>query len=181
MVVAGIRAATRDDARYIGARLRAQDRREIAGLRMGKPADMVLLSWDLSKWSRVYCVDGVPACIFGVSPSSMAGVDLPWLLGTERMRSLGPGFVRSCRPVVDEMLAGAHGLVNFVHSRNGVAIRWLRWLGFTLLPGSSILSGAFVPFYMEREGHAGIADAYFRSCGLVVNAERIGTGEEACV
>lgn len=69
----------------------------------------------------------------------------------------------------------------WIGAGNGVAIRWLRWLGFTLMPESSILGGAFVPFYMEREGHAGIADAYFRSCGLVVNAEEIGEGEKPCV
>ena len=78
--------------------------------------------------------DGEPICIFGVSsasPLSRSGIPVDG-----RHRTPGPaGFrvLRRSRNVVHDMLSRYDELYNYVDARNTQAIRWLRWLGFTIM------------------------------------------------
>lgn len=78
-------------------------------------------------------VDGELVCIFGIaSRGILATVWVPWLVATDSMYRHRREFVGHCRPVLDAMLDRYPKLENFVDARNTAAIRWLRWLGFTI-------------------------------------------------
>ncbi len=79
-------------------------------------------------------MNGVPEIMFGVGDLNiLAGVGAPWLLGTDAVEKHGPAFLRRSRNFRDQLLTRYSVLRNFVDDRNTVSIRWLRWLGFTLL------------------------------------------------
>jgi hypothetical protein len=79
-----------------------------------------------------WLVDGAPVCMFGVSPSVLQGVGMPWMIGTTSLERHAMAFLRQCRPYLEEMSTEYVFLSNFVDVRNMTAIRWLKWLGFKL-------------------------------------------------
>lgn len=84
---------------------------------------------------RAALVDGVPACVFGVTASSLlGGVGAPWMIATPEVERQPRALVALSRPVVAEMAGLFPLLVNFVDNRNRKAHRWLAWLGFQLDP-----------------------------------------------
>lgn len=97
-------------------------------------------------------VDGRPACMFGVAPWPAAGTAAPWLLGTAEVEANATAFLRRNRPYVAQMSATYPLLRNWVDARNRLSIRWLRWLGFTILPAEphGPFGVPFHPFEMRR-------------------------------
>lgn len=96
------------------------------------------LEFSLKVSTRAYCilVDGRPAAIFGVAddirfPGVSAGV--VWLLGTPRLLTISRQFLRESRDYLNLLSRGYSVLGNVVHRENTVHIRWLEWLGFTIL------------------------------------------------
>ena len=93
-------------------------------------------------------LDGRPEAMFGlVVRSALAGEGTPWMLGTEAiydhpraMLRWGPGFVAT-------MLDSTPVLSNLVAVDNVRAIRFLRWLGFTIREDRMMFAGTeFVTF-----------------------------------
>jgi hypothetical protein len=88
-------------------------------------------------------VDDEPILMFGVTPASLlGGVGCPWMVGSGRLERNARVFVPACRGVVAEMNRMFPVLRNFVDERNTLAVRWLDWLGFAILPA--------VPFGPDR-------------------------------
>lgn len=107
-----------------------------------------------SQWSDVFValVDGVPLCAFGVvSYSTLTRFGAPWMVGTTALDAHAKGFIRHCKHDLSAFFGEWDKLFNLVDARNTKAIRWLKWLGFTVLPpmpyGASGLP--FHPFLME--------------------------------
>ena len=75
--------------------------------------------------------------MFGAVPASLlGGVGVPWMVGTtalNRMRGQ-KALLRASRATIAGLSARYDVLANMVDARNGAAIRWLRWLGFDVLP-----------------------------------------------
>lgn len=162
MALITTRTATRADAVYVAARLRAQDRREIAALGQGRPREVILHSLSQALWSRAICMRGKAIAVYGLGSSATNLVGLPWLLGTDQLDQLGTAFVRESRAIVDEMLAASPALVNFVHANNEKSLRWLGWLGFHLVEPVTIAATGepFVPFWAARPGGEAAVAAY---------------------
>jgi hypothetical protein len=120
---------------HIAQHMRAADREEVWASGRWSPPSALRASAALSSMIRVGTVDGVPACVFGVSPASLLlGKGTPWLLGTDLVEAHAVAFLRRNKPVVAEMLARYPYLSNRVDARNIQSIRWLKWLGFTFYP-----------------------------------------------
>ena len=82
-------------------------------------------------WAGI--IDGEVACIFGVgSLSILSDVGVPWLIGTDAINRHSRAFLRRNLWVVALMRERYPVLRNWVDARNTAAIRWLKWLGFTL-------------------------------------------------
>lgn len=127
------RPATAEDAAHIGANLRAADFKEISLSNPNEqPAALVEASRGWSVWSRTAEIDGVPAVIFGVTPSHLEGWGVPWLLATDAAMPVARRLVRQCHTQVADMHLEYEYLHNQVHRENVVSIQWLRWLGFTI-------------------------------------------------
>ena len=76
---------------------------------------------------------------------------VPWLLATDELESCARPFLRRSRKAVKEMMNGYSVLRNYVDARNTVAIRWLGWIGFKILPAEPFGADGlpFHPFEMR--------------------------------
>lgn len=110
--------------------MRAEDIEELALLGL-TPLYAVENSFEYAKAAWTGLVDGVPVCMFGVSPSDSPLKGRPWMMGTKLLEAHAMIFLRRCRPQVLMMLRLYPFLENFVSVDNKRAIEWLRWLGFS--------------------------------------------------
>lgn len=129
-----VRAPIGADCVELAAGLRQQDVDELNAAGYSDHLKVIRVSVARSDWARTALVDGKVACIFGVAP--MGGLldprGVPWMLGTDlvpqnrrALARLAPGYIRS-------MLQTYPHLLNTVHARNTLAVRWLARAGFTL-------------------------------------------------
>jgi GNAT superfamily N-acetyltransferase len=122
--------ATMDHARRIA--LRAADAREIAALGFTKE-EGIGLSLSRAVWAEAYLVQGQVAAIVGVSIGSLLGEEAtPWLVTGRPVDRHKRAFLRLTRAGVARMLRQFPVLINHVHAEYTEALRWLRWLGFTI-------------------------------------------------
>lgn len=78
--------------------------------------------------------------IFGVGPvgSMVSGRGCPWFIGTTYLDKYPRAMLQLPRPYLDEMRQAYPEMMNFVWSQNLPAIRWIKWLGFTVEPPQPI-------------------------------------------
>lgn len=127
-----IRATPVLAARVVEA-ARPEDIRELWDGSLLSPAEVLDLGSHRGEaWVGV--VDGEPVCVFGVARGSLlSGEGWPWMIGTDRLPFRGRAFLEGSREVVAEMRRRFPVLRNFVDERNYRAVRWLKWLGFTIM------------------------------------------------
>lgn len=124
--------ATADHIEHIREMVRPADRREFAALAMSQGLALRLsLRSALAAWTGT--VNGVPVCMFGVSPGEF-GEGRPWMIGTKDLEEplVATIFLRRCRAQLNQMLQIRPVLVNYVSAENTLAIEWLAWLGFII-------------------------------------------------
>lgn len=124
--------ATEDDARELAPLLRAEDRAEVLALGCD-PVDGLLQSLSGSCEAWTYRDDERIICMAGVAPLSLIGrTGVPWLLGSDLVQVHRRAFMLETRRMVARWLDMFAVLRNTVDCRHEAALRWLRWLGFTL-------------------------------------------------
>lgn len=133
-MTASIRTAVAEDIDAILADIRPADVAEMEA--MGTTPERAMREGlARSDWTATGLWNDRPVCMFGVAPMNvMLGHGAPWLLGANALEHVQVPFLRASRPAVTAMLASYPRLMNMIDSRNTVAIRWLRWLGFTFDP-----------------------------------------------
>ena len=122
------------DITWLAEHLRAQDVAEVHACGHRDLAHVVRAGVARSVWSRTATVDGEVAAIFGVAPllTLMDPRGVPWMLGTDLVPANRGALARHAAPYIQQMLGTFPHLVNIVHAKNTVAVRWLRRVGFTL-------------------------------------------------
>lgn len=129
------RHAQPDDIYLIAQRMRRDDRNEVMASHGLMPEAAMRISYQTSSWIRTGTIDGEPFCMFGVCPlSALSTVAAPWLLGTDRIREVKREFLRHNLELIPEMSKGFCRLENWVDVRNTMSVRWLKWLGFAIMP-----------------------------------------------
>jgi len=124
--------ATREHAVKLAARMRASDLRELRALGL----DPFVALYDGIKVSRdavTGLVDGRVLGMFGVAvyvPLSDEGC--PWFLGSYEVPQHSRAFLRFCKTGLSHIAPQYSLLVNYVDARYPEAVRWVRWLGFTV-------------------------------------------------
>ena len=142
-------------AEFVGAWARAADELELWSSNRVTPAQAARICVALSPDAKTALFDGIPACVFGVNPGGMLGdgSGTPWMIGTPLVEQHSVAFLRRCRPVVRAWAKRYTSLRNHVDARNGHAVAWLRWLGFSVAEpvpyGPDGLP--FHPFSMEAQ------------------------------
>lgn len=149
-----IRQATVDDAAFIAQNVREPDKDELWATSFATPEHACLNGLRFSDVAMVAEVDGVPLCMWGIAPVCLlTGTAIPWMVGTKDLDAKAKVFLRYCREPLLEMFQGYDRLINYVDARNTKAIRWLRYMGFTVEKESApygVLHMPFHKFFMER-------------------------------
>lgn len=129
-----IRIATVDDADQMAPVLRPADATEV--LRMGEGSVASVLRRSIARSVEAYVFeDGDhPLAVYGiVQPSAMDPMyGVPWLVGTRHLAAHPKRFLRETRAQVAEWRTRYTVMSNMVDARYAPAIRWLRWLGFSI-------------------------------------------------
>jgi hypothetical protein len=134
--------ATLEDGEYIASNMREADRREIWASNRHTPQEAIAICLQ-QKVCLCAHIDGIPAILFGCSPG------VPWLLSTDDIKKIGVVFIMRSRGYVSEWLKEFGVLENYVHSENTLSIRWLKWLGFSILEPVTVNNETFYRFEMR--------------------------------
>ena len=117
----------------IAKNTRKPDRDELWAMSLCKPEDAMRLGLLYSDKALTGMIDGEPVCMWGVTTVSLyGGVGSPWMVGTDKLDRHAATFLRRCGRQVKELFAEYRRLENFVDARNTRAIKWLKWLGFSV-------------------------------------------------
>lgn len=82
--------------------------------------------------------------------SILSGTGVPWVLAMDTLLGVKRDFLRQSRIYVAPMQEKFPLLENFVHADNALAIRWLRWCGFTVAGEPEVINGErFFRFWRE--------------------------------
>lgn len=141
-------AGRQEHADAVAGRLRYADQQEIYAATGKNPDVMLYQSWITSphRWSIVR--NGEIIGLFGLTPAVLMGdVGVPWLLGTDEMEKIRFTFAKQSIEHVKHMLHLYPTLANYVDVRNVLAIKWLKWLGFTLDAEPRPYGYQQLPFY----------------------------------
>jgi len=112
-----VRKARPEDVEMIAPLLRAEDAREVMRLGCGPASGCIRRAIAGSRMAGVFYRDEAPLCVFGVADALS--------------RSPRP-FLRETRRWVSAWMEHYSALTNYVDADYEKAIRWLRWLGFTI-------------------------------------------------
>ena len=121
----------------IAANAREADRRELWAYARATPAMCLRYGFTHSAEPLTGRVNEVPVCMFGVTPRDLlTGIGVPWMVTTPGLDPLRAqkGLLALSVPWVERFNEQFPYLVNAVHAGNHKAVRWLRWLGFTIHP-----------------------------------------------
>jgi hypothetical protein len=140
------------DLTHIAAHMRADDVREIMSASGRDPRA------SLAEASKTDCyiveADGSPVIACGKRTVNVAaGIYSVWMLGVEGTEKYLREYLRHSWPVFRLITEGCRYLYNYVHVRNTTAVRYLKFMGFTLLKPVpyGIKGDMFYPFIMELE------------------------------
>ena len=127
------------DVFAVVADLRDADLEEITAL-VGAEGVLDAIDTSVSQSAQSWTLtdDGSPIAVFGVAPSEIHGVGMPWLVGTPRILRRQRSFMRLCAAYIPMMHALFPVLVNVVDARNTRAIAWLRHVGFEFGPPAHV-------------------------------------------
>ena len=125
--------ATEEHIGAIASDIRGADRAELWAADHHTPEEAMRKALDRTVDPLVGLVDGVPVVMWGVSPFTFSGrTGIPWLVSTNRLEKHFRIFLKGCKLYIDKYRNEYDTMFNFVDERNAVAIRWLKWLGFTV-------------------------------------------------
>lgn len=135
-----------EDAHYIAANMRQDDRQECEA-QLGLPPAFILPQAigrpNVWTWEE----EGVPVAIGGVD-ASIPSVGTVWMTSTDDIVKHRIKFLRELsKPMLELLHQDYPILTNMVDARNTLHIRWLRWLGFTVLRRIEKWGAHSVPFY----------------------------------
>lgn len=128
-----IRERQPGDIEHIAQHMREAD---VAEVHAGDHTPLEALRLSVERSAMTWCatVNGVPAALFGVAPvgSALDPRGAPWLLGTDAVPASRRALASLTPRYIAQMLDAFPHLINCVHSRNTVAVAWLKHVGFTL-------------------------------------------------
>ena len=145
--MAHYRTATLSDCIKLAPNLREQDKEELKLASGDEPLEALIYSLNASEECNAIIDDNDNIVgLFGVAPvDELTGS--PWLLGAEGIKDIKQEFLEGCSSWITEVQERHPILLNYVHKDNTVAIRWLRWLGFSFLRLVDDFGKGKAPFY----------------------------------
>lgn len=118
---------------YVAAHMRHMDRKEIYYMSALDPASAVKVTTAHAVAAWTALVDGVPACIFGITRATrLSDIGVPWLMGTDVLDDHAMALAFRSRPYIERFKRAFPKMENHVLAENARVVRWLRWLGFDM-------------------------------------------------
>ena len=148
--------ATIDHIAPIAQTMRSADCYEVWASSLSRPDEALKASLDLSPLAWTALVDDRPICMFGAAAvSTLSKRAIPWFLASTEIERHKRDFLQLSQGQLQAMLAQFPILANYVDARNAAAIRWLKWMGFTLKPATphGPFNLPFHPFEMRSASH----------------------------
>lgn len=132
-----VRRANTLDVQVFAPLLRKADELEVDAAAQQTPEEALTDGLKYSDPCYAAFWKGEPLCMFGVVPHNMPEdperFGAIWLLGTDLIDEMGLGFLRASQQWIEDFSEIYVALGNRVDCRNEAHIKWLNWLGFTLL------------------------------------------------
>lgn len=141
--------ATLEHVKEIAPVIREADKNEVFAASSLDVEKALTQSIDVNGYHYSGFVDGKLICIFGIARIENIGV--PYLLGTDEIEKHKRIVAVYSKGFIDKYKREFDYMVNFVDARNELAIKWLKWLGFTIHEAQSFgyLGLPFHKFDME--------------------------------
>lgn len=137
----------------VAENMRPADQDEIWAACHLSPLESLTRAFMASPDAYAGMADDQPLLIYGLSKASfLQDVGHPWMLGAVALEKHSKALLRASKNIPMEMLTKYKYLLNYVDARNEKAIRWLKWLGFSLrdpIP-FGVEKLPFHPFVMSR-------------------------------
>lgn len=106
----------------------------------------------VSKEAWTYFIDGHIICMFGVtSPNLLSNQGVPWLIPHVNVNKYKWVFLKSCRAGLLHIAEKYSSFGSMIYAKNKRAIKWLKWLGFTILPAVDYKGTKFHPYVLSRK------------------------------
>ena len=129
---------TPQDLDYLADNLREADKNEIKAFNGMGAREGLEFCVENNDEVWIACVEGVPACIFGLSESGFEDDDnssaVIWAMGTDLLFKHKKALHLISRKVINDWLDKYDVLFNYIWEKNEVHIEWLKRMGFTILP-----------------------------------------------
>ena len=128
-----IEQTTPEHVYQVAMNIRKPDLDELWATTMQRPYDIMMSALNSSDAVFTGFVDDEPVCVWGVASESLLfNTGVPWMVSTKAIDKHAIQFIRHCRAEVMKMFEKYDSLENYVDARNKNAVRWLKWLGFTI-------------------------------------------------
>lgn len=145
-----------EHADALAAVLRPED---LAELRAGGHQDaraLLLEALRVSDAAYAGIADREVAALFGAAPGPLPEVGIAWCLTGRAFPRHAKAFAKHAPWALELLFGSRHAVVNAVDARYAAALRWVRWLGFTVgepvpVPSSGL---PFHPIYLGRDAWA---------------------------
>lgn len=126
--------ATVEHAIAMAPHLRQIDADEMWSQGAWRPLEGLIFSVQNSEaFTAIDPADGQPILIFGVGPISLLDNSRSvWLLGTDRIGKIKKQFLVESANYLNLIAAGST-VYNHVLTNNDLSLRWLKWLGFSIM------------------------------------------------
>ncbi len=119
----------------LASTMRAADVAEVWAAAHFSPEEALLASMEFTLDPRVGLVDGEVMYMCGVAqPILLSNWGFCWVLTSHLVDENPRWFLRCSKAWVAEVRLEHSLLLNYVDARHIVSVRWLKWLGFTVLP-----------------------------------------------
>lgn len=113
-----------------------------------RPADALKKGLKDSLEPMTGLINNRPVCVFGVVPFEQdETIGAIWLMGTNDIFDHKVTFLRESVVWLDRLSKPFRAVCNVVDKRNTLHVRWLKWLGFSIITEIPEYGESKLPFY----------------------------------
>lgn len=144
--------ATEGHIKECAENMRKQDRAEVMAAYGHSPLEA--LERAMKHGAIAALADGKVVAVYGISSRSpITRVGSPWMLTTNEVEKHRKLFLKHTKQQVNQWRREYTVMFNYVDARYTQAIRWLKWLGFTVYPAEPFgpYGAPFHRFHMVTE------------------------------
>lgn len=142
-----------EDLLLLAQTIRDIDRLEVEAM-LGPDLEQALkICAETSFRGKAGYADGRLVAVWGIgSRTPLSREGSPWLLATTAMDdpAVRKAFLKHSRAEFEALIEGYHSCWNYVHEANRIAVKWLKWLGFSFTGEMATVGGEPFLFFKKE-------------------------------